>query len=108
MGTFSWLLPALGGGIMAVTVQWPLLSSQEWAQLTQRLELTPRQAEIVQHLLLGKSDKQIARELSISVPTVRTHMGRLFQKLGLRDRIELILHVFACLRESTGITSETR
>ena len=93
---------------MAVTVQWPLLSGQEWAQLTQKLELTPRQAEIVQHLLLGKSDKQIARELSISVPTVRTHMGRLFQKLGLRDRVELILHVFACLRESKRMSSEPR
>ena len=92
---------------MAVTVQWPLLSNQEWAQLTQRLELTPRQAEIVQHLLLGKSDKQIARELGISVPTVRTHMGRLFHKLGLRDRVELILYVFACLRENKGLSCET-
>ena len=84
---------------MAVTVQWPLLSDQEWTQLTQELELTPRQAEIIRHLLLGKSDKQIAKELTISVPTVRTHLGRLFQKLGLSDRVELILHIFACLRE---------
>lgn len=92
---------------MTVTIQWPLLSSQEWGQLTQQLELTPRQAEIIRHLLLGKSDKQIARELGITVPTVRTHMGRLFHKLGISDRVELILHVFACLREEPDGSSES-
>jgi len=92
---------------MAVTTRWPLLSSQEWAQLTRELGLTPRQTEIVRHLLLGKSDKQIARELKISVPTVRTHMGRLFHKLGLSDRVELILHIFARLRKEPDASSET-
>lgn len=92
---------------MTVTTQWPVLSGQEWARLTQELELTPRQAEIIGHLLLGKSDKQIAKKLGITVPTVRTHMGRLFHKLGISDRVELILHIFACLREEVDGSSET-
>jgi len=84
---------------MAVTIRCPLVSAQEWVQLTKSLELSPRQADIAEHLLRGESDKQIARELKISVPTVRTHLGRLFQKFGINDRVELILYIFACLRQ---------
>jgi len=85
---------------MAVTIHWPLLSNEEWTRLVNDLTLSPRQAEIVEHLLRGESDKQIARALEISVPTVRTHMGRLFQKFGLNDRVELVLCIFACLRDN--------
>jgi DNA-binding NarL/FixJ family response regulator len=47
----------------------------------------------------GRSDKQIAREMGISISTVRTHVSRLFRKFDLSDRMELMLHVFACLRQ---------
>jgi len=83
---------------MTVTLRRPVVSSLEWAQLAQSLQLSPRQTEIVKHLLRGESDKQIACDLKISVSTVRTHLRRLFQKLDVRDRIELILCIFACLR----------
>lgn len=86
---------------MAVTLRWPLVSTQEWVQLTRSLELSPRQADIVKHLLRGESDKQIARDLKISVPTVRTHLRRLFQKFGVSDRVELILYIVACLQLDT-------
>ncbi|MBN1943488.1 MAG: response regulator transcription factor [Phycisphaerae bacterium] len=58
------------------------------------MRLSRRQEQIVLCLLQGRSDSQIATELGISVATVRTHLCRLFGKLGLQDRIELILHVF--------------
>lgn len=87
---------------MAVTTQKSFLSDQEWIQVRQSLGLSPRQSEIVKHLLLGESDKQIARELRISIPTVRTHLGRLFQKFELNDRVELILHIFNQVRENEG------
>ena len=91
---------------MVVTIHWPLLSNDEWTRLVSDLALSPRQAEIVEHLLRGESDKQIARALEISVPTVRTHMSRLFQKFGLNDRVELVLYVFACLREDRSSPAE--
>lgn len=84
---------------MAVTGHFDLVSDQEWLSLRETLGLSPQQAEVVKHILRGKSDKQIARALGISVPTVRTHMGRLFRKLDLNDRVELILHVFTRTRE---------
>jgi DNA-binding NarL/FixJ family response regulator len=46
----------------------------------------------------GRSDRQIAYELGIAVPTVRTHVTRLFRRFDLCDRIELVLHVVACVR----------
>jgi len=93
---------------MAVTTQWPSLSREEWTRLVNDLALSPRQTQIIKHLLRGESDKQIARALEISVPTVRTHMGRLFHKFGLNDRVELVLCIFACLRESVPRPVEVR
>jgi len=84
---------------MTVATQTPLFSEQEWTQLTERLHLPARQAEITRHIMCGKSDKQIARAMGISITTVRTHVSRLFRKFDLNDRMELMLHVFACLRQ---------
>lgn len=83
---------------MAVTTQTELVSEQEWSLLRKDLGLSARQAEIVHHILRANSDKQIARELGISLPTVRTHMARLFRKFDLNDRMELLLYVFVTLR----------
>ncbi|MBN2131843.1 MAG: response regulator transcription factor [Sedimentisphaerales bacterium] len=88
---------------MVATTHTELLSAQEWSQLKEHLGLPPRQAEIANSIIHGKSDKQIARELGISLPTVRTHMTRLFRKLDLNDRVELVLHVFTCMREHPEI-----
>mgnify|MGYP001051782046 CR=1 FL=1 len=76
-----------------------VFSGQEWAELREELSLSPRQADVVEQLLMGHSDKQIARELQMSVPTVRTHLCRLFSRFDVEDRCELILHVYACFRE---------
>jgi DNA-binding CsgD family transcriptional regulator len=84
---------------MVVTAHLELVSEQEWTELKERLRLSPRQAEIVHRVLHAKSDKQIARELGISVPTVRTHMARLFQKFDANDRVELLVYVFTSLRD---------
>lgn len=74
-------------------------SVREWAELKQDLALSPRQGDVVEQLLLGHSDKQIARELQMSVPTVRTHLCRLFSRFNVEDRCELIVHIYSCFRE---------
>jgi DNA-binding CsgD family transcriptional regulator len=84
---------------MTVTTHMPLCSEQEWARLREHLHLPVRQAEIAWHILSGKSDKQIARAMGISITTVRTHVSRVFRKFDLSDRGELMLHVFMCLRQ---------
>lgn len=51
--------------------------------------LTPREAEVLEHLRAGASNAQIARELHVGVETVRTHARAIFRKLGVRNRREL-------------------
>jgi DNA-binding CsgD family transcriptional regulator len=77
----------------------PLLSDDEWQPLARTLSLSARQAEICRLILSGASDKQIASNLRIAVPTVRTHISRTFVKLGLQDRFELMSLVFRNVRE---------
>jgi len=87
------------GSIMKITES-EIFSETEWEELLSELSLSPRQAQVVKCLLSGYSDKQIAFELRLSKATVRTHMERLFGRLGVQDRTELVLHVFRCFRQS--------
>jgi DNA-binding NarL/FixJ family response regulator len=54
------------------------------------LPLTPREREIVQLLAEGKSNKEVAQSLNISVKTAETHRSRIMAKLGLRSIGELV------------------
>lgn len=51
--------------------------------------LTPREADVLELLQAGKSNGQIAQDLSVSVETVRTHARNIYRKLGVRTRREL-------------------
>ena len=51
--------------------------------------LTPRQLDIIAHLVRGKSSQQIAATLALSVHTVRTHRQNIMEKLGLHNTAEL-------------------
>lgn len=54
--------------------------------------LTRREREIARHVALGLRNAEVAERLSISELTVKTHLNNIFQKLGLRDRVQLALH----------------
>ena len=51
--------------------------------------LTPREADVLDQLQLGRSNGEIAAALSVSVETVRTHARSVFRKLGVHSRREL-------------------
>ena len=51
--------------------------------------LTPREANVLEHLQAGRSNAEIALALSVSVETVRTHRRNIYRKLGVRTRREL-------------------
>jgi PAS domain S-box-containing protein len=52
--------------------------------------LTPRQAEVLRLLEQGRSTKQIAAELHLSIETVRNHIRHLFSALGVNSRLEAV------------------
>lgn len=53
-------------------------------------ELTVREQEVLQHILSGESNREIATALFISESTVKTHARNIFSKYGVRSRAELI------------------
>jgi DNA-binding NarL/FixJ family response regulator len=55
-----------------------------------REELTPRQREIVQLIAEGKSTKEIAFFLKVSIKTVEAHRAQLMERLGIHDVAGLV------------------
>jgi len=53
-------------------------------------QLTAREHEVLKHIAAGQSNKQIARELDLSVRTVETHRLNIKRKLGIEGQAELI------------------
>jgi DNA-binding NarL/FixJ family response regulator len=80
----------------------PLLTGPEWGYVVRVFEFTPQQSRIVEQILLGKRDKKIAAELDISIWTVRSHLTKIFVRLSVSDRSELLLRIFHLVREKPG------
>ncbi|MEL4175255.1 response regulator transcription factor [Corynebacterium bovis] len=53
--------------------------------------LTPREREILVLMARGRSNQEIAAELFVSLPTVKTHVGRVLAKTASRDRVHAVL-----------------
>jgi DNA-binding CsgD family transcriptional regulator len=60
------------------------------SSLSREYGLTAREMDVVEIALTGVGNKVLARHLDISVPTVRTHLQRIFVKLGVRSHAELL------------------
>jgi DNA-binding NarL/FixJ family response regulator len=54
--------------------------------------LSPREEEIVRYVGRGLRNAEIAKSLAISEETVKTHLTKIYRKVGVRDRIELALY----------------
>ena len=84
----SWLDPAVAGRVLRV-YRW---SAGGRSLARARLDgLTPRELDVLRLVARGQSNEEIGRALFIGETTVKTHVGRLLSKLGLRDRAQLIV-----------------
>jgi len=54
------------------------------------LGISPRELAVLHELAAGRSNKEIAAELNVSPNTVKTHVARLFEKLGAKRRTDAI------------------
>ncbi|WP_153132887.1 response regulator transcription factor [Dechloromonas hortensis] len=60
----------------------------DWAQL-----LSEREVQVARLVAGGASNKEVASQLSITERTVKAHLGAIFEKLSLRDRLQLSVRV---------------
>ncbi len=58
---------------------------------SKRLKISERELEVLALIAAGSSNKEIARSLEVSPNTVKTHVTRLFEKLGAKRRTQAIL-----------------
>jgi DNA-binding NarL/FixJ family response regulator len=66
-------------------------SRKTGARATDLAHLTPRELEVLTHLGSGLSNAELAETLILSEATVKTHVARIFAKLGLRDRAQAVV-----------------
>lgn len=57
--------------------------------------LTSRERDVAEEVARGATNKEVARSLGITERTVKAHLGAVFAKLGVRDRLQLVLSLQA-------------
>lgn len=92
---------ARGDAVVAPTVTRRLLDrfAQNLASPNEKVDalvsrLTEREREVLQHVARGLSNNEIATELFVSETTVKTHVGNVLAKLGLRDRVQAVVFAY--------------
>ncbi|MCX6544923.1 MAG: response regulator transcription factor [Acidobacteria bacterium] len=69
----------------------PYVACRVAEDATAHEELTAREREVLRHVALGLSNKDIAEALSVSEETIKTHVGHLLGKLGVENRAQAIV-----------------
>jgi len=85
------LLAAVRAVVRGRTYIDPSVSRQMLGAAVPHEDLSPRELEVLRHLALGRSNKEVASALSIGEETVKTHVGNVLSKLQVENRAQAIV-----------------
>ena len=81
-----------------------LMTASDTSLTNTPAHLTDRERQVLDQILLARSNREIARELGIEEQTVQAHVGRLLRKAGADNRIDLLMRASdPALLEAAGI-----
>lgn len=79
-----------------------VIAPELWDRIGADLALAPRELQVVQGVFDDLKELAIADDLGISQHTVHTYLERVYRKLSVGSRVELVVRVFAALLELTA------
>ena len=85
-----WMDPRMSGVLVEVLAR--MGTDGDVPSIRSESGLTERELEIVRLVASGNKNKEVGALLAISVRTVKTHLTNIFQKLGVRDRVGLVMY----------------
>ena len=71
----------------------PVANEEPTQEFLSKYGITDREREIILKVMQGKSNDDIARELVISLATVKTHLHNIYKKIGIDSRFDLLARV---------------
>lgn len=86
-------------GIAPVVLAAPVVN--DWALLS------VREAQVARAVAVGRSNREVADLLFISERTVKAHLSAVFEKIGVRDRLQLVLRLAASADQELAATAES-
>jgi len=83
-----------------------LLRTGEWQLIDRELRLSAREHDIVELVLADVKESAMGARLGISPNTVHTHLERLYRKVGVRGRVQLVVRALgACLAHMRALSN---
>ncbi|MGA2499869.1 MAG: helix-turn-helix transcriptional regulator [Tepidisphaeraceae bacterium] len=78
------------------------ISEEAWELLARDMHLSGRELQITRQVFDDRKEGDIAAGLAISPHTIHTHLDRLYHKLGVKSRVELVVRVMTRFLELTS------
>lgn len=88
------LAPSITRRLIADFARRPAGAPPAGAATRDLARLTPREHEVLELIGRGHNNAEIRAELVVSEATVKTHVGRVLMKLGLRDRVQAVIYAY--------------
>jgi two-component system, NarL family, response regulator DegU len=79
-----------GKAVIHPTLTRAFIEEVQYVEQRPQTPLSKRESEILQKVAYGATTKEVARDLEISPHTVKTHLERIFEKLGANDRAQAV------------------